>query len=342
MNVLAETSSSELGTNIWCLQNDTCFLSSLCPFCLPCALKCWPSALACLKCSQGIFKTSVFTGQNTLLKDFDMSTTADNGLLNHQATAHTKPLWAAVGILGTAVLAMGGVMLYQGRSVVPTVQLAAATAPTAFTSEISRPTGSASKPGTGWGSVNLADDMVEKSTHQNAKPAPVPAKKVVKPVVRPAAAQASGAAGVAPALAPVLAPVPAVAAAAPVCGNCGAVESVRAIQRTTKADGPGVGAVAGGVAGAVLGHQVGNGNGRTVATILGAIGGGFAGNAIEKNLKKETIYQVGVRMDDGSRRTLEVAQPPLVGSRVTVDGSSLHGNDHASYRSAVPVVQNIQ
>jgi outer membrane lipoprotein SlyB len=100
-----------------------------------------------------------------------------------------------------------------------------------------------------------------------------------------------------------------------------------------------VGAVAGGVAGAVLGNQVGNGNGKTVATILGAIGGGFAGNAIEKNMKKETVYQVSVRMDDGSRRTVEVAQPPAVGSKVTVDGSSIRSNEGAVYRAPAPVVQ---
>ena len=109
--------------------------------------------------------------------------------------------------------------------------------------------------------------------------------------------------------------------------------------RTTKADGPGIGAVGGGVLGAVLGNQVGNGNGKTVATILGAIGGGFAGNAIEKNMKKETVYQVSVRMDDGSRRTVELAQPPAVGSKVTVDGSSIRSNDGSVYRAPAPVVQ---
>jgi hypothetical protein len=39
--------------------------------------------------------------------------------------------------------------------------------------------------------------------------------------------------------------------AAPICGNCGAIESVTPIERTTKADGPGIGAVGGGVT-----HQV--------------------------------------------------------------------------------------
>ena len=44
-------------------------------------------------------------------------------------------------------------------------------------------------------------------------------------------------------------------------------------------------------------------------------------------------------MEDGSRRTVEVAQPPSVGSRVTVEGSSLRTNDGATYRAPAPVVQ---
>jgi len=128
-------------------------------------------------------------------------------------------------------------------------------------------------------------------------------------------------------------------AAAQICGNCGAIESVTPIERTTKADGPGIGAVGGGVLGAVLGNQVGNGNGKTVATIIGAIGGGFAGNEVEKRMKKETVYQVGVRMEDGSRRTVEVAQPPAVGSKVTVDGNSIRSNSGAVYNAPAPVVQ---
>jgi outer membrane lipoprotein SlyB len=75
------------------------------------------------------------------------------------------------------------------------------------------------------------------------------------------------------------------------------------------------------------------------ATILGAIGGGFAGNEVEKRMKKETVYQVGVRMDDGSRRTLELSQAPAVGSKVTIDGSNLHSRDGGVYNASAAVVQ---
>ena len=263
-----------------------------------------------------------------------MNTTVDNMHPGHQATSNAKPLWAAVGILGVAVLGMGGTMIYQGRSATPAAQVVvAASTPAVVASDLVKPAGTASAGRTSSGGAGVADDMVEKPSVQPARPAPIPVKKVVKPVPQPMPSPVPSIAGVAPA--PALVAV----VAAPICGNCGAVESVTPVERTTKADGPGVGAVAGGVAGAVLGNQVGNGNGRTVATILGAIGGGFAGNAIEKNMKKETVYQVGVRMEDGSRRTIEVAQPPSVGSKITVDGSGTRGNDGVVYRAASSVVQ---
>ncbi len=107
----------------------------------------------------------------------------------------------------------------------------------------------------------------------------------------------------------------------PACASCGVVESVRAVTR--KGEGSGVGAVAGGVIGAVIGNQIGKGNGRTAATVLGAVGGGVAGNEIEKRSKSTTVHEVRVRMDDGSVRTLQQAQPPKVGDRVQVEGSTL-------------------
>ncbi len=110
--------------------------------------------------------------------------------------------------------------------------------------------------------------------------------------------------------------------------------------RSTKPEGVGVGAVAGGVLGAVLGNQIGQGSGKTLGTIIGAVGGGFAGNAIERNVRKETAYQVGIRMEDGSRRTLETAQAPAVGSKVTVEGSSIRSNDGTVYTAPAPIVQH--
>jgi outer membrane lipoprotein SlyB len=261
---------------------------------------------------------------------FVVNTTIDNTQPSQQASSNSKPLWVVVGILGASVLALGGTMIYQGLSATTAAQVVAV-APTSsvVASEVVKPAGAASAARTSAGGANAADDMIEKPSVQPAKPATVPIKKVVKPVAQPMPSPAPSSAGVAPA--PIPAPVAVVAA--PVCGNCGAIESVTPVERTTKADGPGVGAVAGGVAGAVLGHQVGNGNGRAVATILGAIGGGLAGNAIEKNLKREIVYRVGLRMEDGSRRTMELSQAPALGSKVTVEGTDIRSNEGAVYRA---------
>ncbi|WP_326541767.1 glycine zipper 2TM domain-containing protein [Pseudorhodoferax sp.] len=102
------------------------------------------------------------------------------------------------------------------------------------------------------------------------------------------------------------------------CESCGTVVSVTAVQRAGQASG--VGAVAGGVVGGVLGNQIGGGSGRAVATVLGAVGGGWAGHETEKRVRQTTRYAVRVRMDDGTVRTVEQAQAPAVGSPVLVQG----------------------
>jgi outer membrane lipoprotein SlyB len=114
------------------------------------------------------------------------------------------------------------------------------------------------------------------------------------------------------------------------CATCGTVESVVAVQRQGKVSGVpvgnttiGIGTVAGGVLGGVLGNQVGGGNGKTAMTVLGAAGGAYAGNTVEKNMKKVTVYQVRVRMNNGSVRTIEQSNPVAAGSSVVVEGNSL-------------------
>jgi outer membrane lipoprotein SlyB len=99
------------------------------------------------------------------------------------------------------------------------------------------------------------------------------------------------------------------------------VESVRTI--TKKGEASGVGAVAGGVLGAAVGNQMGKGNGRTAMTVLGAVGGGVAGNEVEKRTKSTTVHEVRVRMDDGSVRTIEQAGAAQAGERVLIEGNKL-------------------
>lgn len=105
------------------------------------------------------------------------------------------------------------------------------------------------------------------------------------------------------------------------CHTCGIVEAVAQVE--TKGQGSGVGAVAGGVAGALIGNSFGRGNGRTALTLIGGAGGAYAGNEIEKNVRKSTSYRIRVRLESGGLRTLYQNTPPAVtpGDRVRiVDG----------------------
>jgi outer membrane lipoprotein SlyB len=109
--------------------------------------------------------------------------------------------------------------------------------------------------------------------------------------------------------------------AASVCATCGKVESVTAIRQ--KGEGTGLGVVGGAVVGGLVGSQIGGGSGKNVATVLGVVGGGVAGNEIEKRQRATTVYQIKVRMDDGSLRTVTQSTAPAVGQKVTLEGSTL-------------------
>ena len=283
--------------------------------------------------------------------------------------ANTKPLWAAVGVLSIAVLAMGASLVYvQTRPIDGHAALAAVGA----TPELLR----ASEKVAINESLASREDLVAapaRPVPDLPKPtAPRPRPQTAPPVALPAANPPAAATMPAPALpvppmvvatAPEPASAPTVSAtqlpgfgvpsvatdsgtvvgqsapAKTICGNCGTVESVAAVHR--QGSGGGVGTVAGGAIGAVIGNQIGKSSGRAMATILGAIGGGVAGNMIEKNMKKETAYRVQVRMDDGSLRTVEQAAQPVVGSKVTVDGGAMHSAT-ASWPTPTPAKPSAQ
>lgn len=107
-----------------------------------------------------------------------------------------------------------------------------------------------------------------------------------------------------------------VASATPVagvqaCNQCGVVESVREVKVPTGQSSGGdqhniIGTLAGGVAGGVVGNQFGGGSGKDALTVLGAVGGAFAGREIQRNMRGQqtvTRYQTLVRLNDGSSRT---------------------------------------
>lgn len=50
------------------------------------------------------------------------------------------------------------------------------------------------------------------------------------------------------------------------------------------------GSVLGAVAGGVIGHQFGGGRGKDIATVAGALGGGYAGNHIQGSMQENDTY----------------------------------------------------
>lgn len=222
---------------------------------------------------------------------------------NNSTPSSSRPLWIAVAALGTVSVALGATLAYTQWRAPAAERSAAAMA--------------AEGPGTPGGAVK-ADDAAPKNAVKAPPKAPPQAPLV--PHERQAVAGGTAAHPVYP------------PSQRQVCADCGQVEAVTPVQRASQ--GSGLGAVAGGVIGAAIGNQVGGGSGRTAATVLGAIGGGYAGNAVEKNIKREIVYEVRVRMEDGSVRTLVQATPPSLGARVTVAGDALRGSDGTVYAPA--------
>jgi outer membrane lipoprotein SlyB len=102
----------------------------------------------------------------------------------------------------------------------------------------------------------------------------------------------------------------------------GTVESIR--EAVAQKSPSGLGMVAGGLIGGGLGSLVGNGTGRTVATVVGALGGGYVGNQVEK-AQTQVVYEIGVKIDDGSWVTIRQTSPTglRIGDRVVVTDNSI-------------------
>ncbi len=102
----------------------------------------------------------------------------------------------------------------------------------------------------------------------------------------------------------------------------GTVESVREV--VEQKDASGLGMIAGGLIGGGLGSLVGGGTGRTVATVVGALGGGYVGNQLEQR-NTQVVYQIGVKYDDGTWATIRQTAPTglHIGDRVAVTDNSI-------------------
>lgn len=88
----------------------------------------------------------------------------------------------------------------------------------------------------------------------------------------------------------------------------------------------GGGAILGAILGAAIGHQVGDGDGRRVATGVGAVGGAVIGNNIERNNSRgDQIFRVRVRMNNGRDYTAEYRRigDLDVGDRVRIEDGQI-------------------
>jgi outer membrane lipoprotein SlyB len=102
----------------------------------------------------------------------------------------------------------------------------------------------------------------------------------------------------------------------------GTVESVREV--VEQKDPSGAGMIVGGLVGGGLGSLIGGGTGRTVATVVGALGGGYVGNQMEKG-QTQVSYQIGVKYDDGTWATIRQTAPTglRIGDRVVVTDNGI-------------------
>ena len=160
------------------------------------------------------------------------------------------------------------------------------------------------------GTPGAASTPVAQAPEQPAEPKPAVKPR---PVVRSEPPRA---------VAVVPPPPPMVAA---ICRECAVIEEVREVEKAGQASG--AGAVGGAVVGGVVGHQMGGGRGKDVATVLGALGGGLAGHAIEKNARTTVEYQIIIRYEDGTKGMFTQATPPSwrAGDKVKVINGMIQG-----------------
>ena len=102
----------------------------------------------------------------------------------------------------------------------------------------------------------------------------------------------------------------------------GTVESIT--QDTVQNVNTTAGTIGGALIGGALGSLVGGGTGQTVATVVGAVGGGFAGNQLAQR-SQTFVWRIGVRYDDGTIATVQQTSAPglRIGDRVQVTNTGI-------------------
>lgn len=100
------------------------------------------------------------------------------------------------------------------------------------------------------------------------------------------------------------------------CQRCGVVKKIESYKERRSSTG---GAIVGGLVGGAVGNQIGSGDGKTLATVAGVVGGAYAGKKIAEN-NDRTDYEVTVKMDNGSTKVFNQGSigKIRVGSRVKI------------------------
>jgi len=102
----------------------------------------------------------------------------------------------------------------------------------------------------------------------------------------------------------------------------GTVESV--VQDTVQNVNTTLGTIGGALLGGGLGSLIGGGTGQTVATVVGAVGGAYAGNQMAQR-SQTLVWRITVRYDDGSLATIQQTTAPGLrpGDRVRVTSNAI-------------------
>ena len=228
-----------------------------------------------------------------------MNTTTTTNLDRSTASGIHRGVWIGGGLMALTIIALATTLVVKNNDAPPeATPLAATTTPGAPTTEQS--------------SVANPPAVVAQQSGATT-PAPTSTHEATRPVHHTPTHNAANH------------NEPQQVAAAPVCATCGVVDGYSAVQ--VKGQNNGVGAVAGGLGGALVGSKIAGRGNHTLGGAIGAVGGGLLGNAIESHERTATVYDVRVRMADGSVRTVRQSTVPNVGQRVNVEGNTLRAID---------------
>lgn len=231
-----------------------------------------------------------------------MNTTNLNQTPSNAPGIH-RGVWIGGGLMALTIIALATTLVVKNNDALPDAASGTATPVIATTATPGAPTTQQS---------SVANPPV--ATAQSGSNAPV--HEAARPVHHTPTRNAQGSA---------YNDAPQQVAAAPVCTTCGVIDGYSAVQ--VKGQNNGVGAVAGGLGGALVGSKIAGRSNHTLGGVIGAVGGGLLGNAIESHERTTTVYDVRVRMADGTVRTVRQATIPNVGQRVNIEGNTLHAID---------------